>query len=157
MASASQLILVDLICALNTLKTDTILHLVKEVVKKPSQIKGEEKSSLVDIPMLQFGYAFIQRLPVTALQENFQSLLGLLKESVQLNLAPPGHFLLLSTLNDFVTRTPTLENKKDQKDLQEVTQKNLGGCRECCWFFFGTDQLAEPKLGSESSASDFAR
>lgn len=41
-ASASQLILVDLICALNTLKTDTILHLVKEVVKKPSQIKGEE-------------------------------------------------------------------------------------------------------------------
>uniref|UniRef100_A0A8B9G7Q4 DOP1 leucine zipper like protein B n=1 Tax=Amazona collaria TaxID=241587 RepID=A0A8B9G7Q4_9PSIT len=124
-AGASQLILVDLICALNTLKIDTILHLVKEVVKKPSQIKGEEKSSLVDIPVLQFSYAFIQRLPVSALQENFQSLLGLLKESVQLNLAPPGHFLLLSTLNDFVTRTPTLENKKDQKDLQEVTQKIL--------------------------------
>ncbi|XP_057266045.1 protein dopey-2 isoform X2 [Pezoporus wallicus] len=124
-ASASQLILVDLICALNTLKIDTILHLIKEVVKKPSQIKGEEKSSLVDIPVLQFSYAFIQRLPVSALQENFQSLLGLLKESVQLNLAPPGHFLLLSTLNDFVTRTPTLENKKDQKDLQEVAQKIL--------------------------------
>ncbi|NXN82228.1 DOP2 protein, partial [Bombycilla garrulus] len=124
-ASASQLILVDLICALNTLKIDTILYLVKEVVKKPAQIKGEEKSSLVDIPMLQFSYAFIQRLPVPALQENFQPLLGLLRESVQLNLAPPGHFLLLSTLNDYVTRTPTLENKKDQKDLQEVTQKIL--------------------------------
>ncbi|NXT00800.1 DOP2 protein, partial [Jacana jacana] len=124
-ASSSQLILVDLVCALNTLKIDTILHLVKEVVKKPSQIKGEEKSSLVDIPVLQFSYAFIQRLPASALQENFQSLLGLLKESVQLNLAPPGHFLLLSILNDFVTRTPTLENKKDQKDLQEVTQKIL--------------------------------
>ncbi|NXQ10469.1 DOP2 protein, partial [Peucedramus taeniatus] len=41
-ASASQLILVDLICALNTLKIDTILNLVKEVVKKPAQIKGEE-------------------------------------------------------------------------------------------------------------------
>ncbi|NXI38809.1 DOP2 protein, partial [Galbula dea] len=124
-ASASQLILVDLVCALSTLKIDTILHLVKEVVKKPPQIKGKEKSSLVDIPMLQFSYAFIQRLPVSALQENFQPLLGLLRESVQLNLAPPGHFLLLSTLNDFVTRTPSLENKKDQKDLQEVTQKIL--------------------------------
>lgn len=43
-ASASQLILVDLICALNTLKIDTILYLVKEVVKKPAQIKGEEVS-----------------------------------------------------------------------------------------------------------------
>lgn len=154
MASASQLILVDLICALNTLKTDTILHLVKEVVKKPSQIKGEEKSSLVDIPMLQFGYAFIQRLPVTALQENFQSLLGLLKESVQLNLAPPGHFLLLSTLNDFVTRTPTLENKKDQKDLQEVTQKileavgNVAGSslEQTSWLSRNLEVKAQPQI-----------
>lgn len=42
-----------------------------------------------------FWYCLFGRLPVSALQENFQSLLGLLKESVQLNLAPPGHFLLL--------------------------------------------------------------
>ncbi|XP_051481300.1 protein dopey-2 isoform X3 [Apus apus] len=153
-ASASQLILVDLICALNTLKIDTILHLIKEVVKKPSQIKGEEKSSLVDIPMLQFSYAFIQRLPVSALQENFQSLLGLLKESVQLNLAPPGHFILLSTLNDFVTRTPTLENKKDQKDLQEVTQKILeavgtvagSSLEQTSWLSRNLEVKAQPQI-----------
>ncbi|NXH10812.1 DOP2 protein, partial [Bucco capensis] len=153
-ASASQLILVDLICALNTLKIDTILHLVKEVVKKPPQIKGEEKSSLVDIPMLQFSYAFIQRLPVSALQENFQSLLGLLKESVQLNLAPPGHFLLLSILNDFVTRTPTLENKKDQKDLQEVTQKILeavgtvagSSLEQTSWLSRNLEVKAQPQI-----------
>ncbi|NWI49630.1 DOP2 protein, partial [Calyptomena viridis] len=153
-ASASQLILVDLICALNTLKIDTILHLVKEVVKKPAQIKGEEKSSLVDIPVLQFSYAFIQRLPVSALQENFQPLLGLLRESVQLNLAPPGHFLLLSTLNDFVTRTPTLENKKDQKDLQEVTQKILeavgtvagSSLEQTSWLSRNLEVKAQPQI-----------
>ncbi|KAM9388609.1 protein DOP1B [Phaethornis superciliosus] len=151
--SASQLILVDLVCALNTLKIDTILHLVKEVVKKPSQIKGEEKS-LVDIPVLQFSYAFIQRLPVSALQENFQSLLGLLKESVQLNLAPPGYFILLSTLNDFVTRTPTLENKKDQKDLQEVTQKILeavgtvagSSLEQTSWLSRNLEVKAQPQI-----------
>ncbi|XP_064503156.1 protein dopey-2 isoform X1 [Pseudopipra pipra] len=153
-ASASQLVLVDLICALNTLKIDTILHLIKEVVKKPAQIKGEEKSSLVDIPMLQFSYAFIQRLPVSALQENFQPLLGLLRESVQLNLAPPGHFLLLSTLNDFVTRTPTLENKKDQKDLQEVTQKILeavgtvagSSLEQTSWLSRNLEVKAQPQI-----------
>ncbi|NXQ44107.1 DOP2 protein, partial [Catharus fuscescens] len=153
-ASASQLILVDLICALNTLKIDTILNLVKEVVKKPAQIKGEEKSSLVDIPVLQFSYAFIQRLPVPALQENFQPLLGLLRESVQLNLAPPGHFLLLSTLNDFVTRTPTLENKKDQKDLQEVTQKILeavgtiagSSLEQTSWLSRNLEVKAQPQI-----------
>ncbi|KFV77568.1 Protein dopey-2 [Struthio camelus australis] len=162
-ASASQLVLVDLICALNTLKIDTILQLVKEVVKKPSQIKGEEKSSLVDIPALQFSYAFIQRLPVSALQENFQSLLGLLKESVQLNLAPPGHFLLLSILNDFVTRTPTLENKKDQKDLQEVTQKILeavgtiagSSLEQTSWLSRNLEVKAQPQISpDEFNAED---
>ncbi|NWX86242.1 DOP2 protein, partial [Nothoprocta pentlandii] len=152
--SASQLILVDLMCALNTLKIDTILQLIKEVVKKPLQIKGEEKSSLVDIPMLQFSYAFIQRLPVSALQENFQPLLGLLKESAQLNLAPPGHFLLLSILNDFVTRTPTLENKKDQKDLQDVTQKILeavgtiagSSLEQTSWLSRNLEVKAQPQI-----------
>ncbi|NWR47447.1 DOP2 protein, partial [Regulus satrapa] len=153
-ASASQLLLLDLICALDTLKIDTILYLVKEVVKKPAQIKGEEKSSLVDIPALQFSFAFIQRLPVPALQENFQPLLGLLRESVQLSLAPPGHFLLLSILNDFVTRTPTLESKKDQKDLQEVTQKILeavgtiagSSLEQTSWLSRNLEVKAQPQI-----------
>ncbi|XP_078513006.1 protein DOP1B isoform X1 [Lissotriton helveticus] len=152
-ASSSQLILVDLVCSLKTLKNDVILQLVKEVVKKPPQIKGEEKS-LVDVPMLQFCYAFIQRLTVSALQENFPPLLGLLKESVALNLAPPGYFLLLSILNDFVTRTPSLENKKDQKDLQEVTQKileavgNVAGSslEQTSWLSRNLEVKAQPQV-----------
>lgn len=93
MASDARLTIVDLVKSLSTLHTDTILHLVKEVVKKPHQIKGEQvhkhtymreknctledyksncafvfilfhlhqKSSLVDVPMLQFSYAYTQR------------------------------------------------------------------------------------------------
>uniref|UniRef100_A0A8C0Z2L2 DOP1 leucine zipper like protein B n=1 Tax=Canis lupus familiaris TaxID=9615 RepID=A0A8C0Z2L2_CANLF len=158
-ASASQLTLVDLICALSTLQTDTVLHLAKEVVKRPPQIRGDEKAPLVDIPVLQFCYAFIQRLPVTALQENFPSLLGVLKESVQLNLAPPGYFLLLSMLNDFVTRTPNVESKKDQKDLQEVTQKvleavgNIAGSslEQTSWLSRNLEVKAQPQISLEES------
>uniref|UniRef100_A0A8C0GFZ5 DOP1 leucine zipper like protein B n=1 Tax=Chelonoidis abingdonii TaxID=106734 RepID=A0A8C0GFZ5_CHEAB len=158
-ASASQLILVDLVCALNTLNTDTILQLVKEVVKKPSQIKGEE----VTVKIIFNLHVFFGRLPVSALQENFQSLLGVLKESVQMNLAPPGYFLLLSTLNDFVTRTPNLENKKDQKDLQEVTQKileavgNVAGSslEQTSWLSRNLEVKAQPQISlAESSAED---
>ncbi|XP_044526206.1 protein dopey-2 [Gracilinanus agilis] len=153
-ASSSQLTLVDLISSLNTLKTDTILYLVKEVVKKPSQIKGEEKSSLVDIPVLHFSYTYLQRLPISVLQENFPSLLGVLKESVQLNLAPPGYFLLLSMLNDFVTRTPNLESKKDQKDLQDITQKileavgNIAGSslEQTSWLSRNLEVKAQPQI-----------
>uniref|UniRef100_A0A803TQI5 DOP1 leucine zipper like protein B n=1 Tax=Anolis carolinensis TaxID=28377 RepID=A0A803TQI5_ANOCA len=155
--SSSQNVLLDLVWSLNTLKNETILQLIKEVVKKPSQIKGEEKATLVDIPVLQFCYAFIQRLPISALQDNFQSLLVVLKESVQLNLAPPGYFLLLSILNDFVTRTPNQENKKDQKDLQEVTQKileavgNVAGSslEQTSWLSRNLEVKAQPQVSLE--------
>lgn len=161
-ASASQLTLVDLVCALSALQVDTVLQLVKEVVKRPPQLRGDEKSPLVDIPVLQFCYAFIQRLPVTALQENFPSLLGVLKESVQLNLAPPGYFLLLSMLNDFVTRTPSLESKKDQKDLQEVTQKlleavgNIAGSslEQTSWLSRNLEVKAQPQISLEESDAE---
>ncbi|XP_072471021.1 protein DOP1B isoform X2 [Notamacropus eugenii] len=156
-ATASQLTLVDLISSLNSLKTDTVLYLVKEVVKKPPQIKGEEKSSLVDIPVLHFSYTYLQRLPVSVLQENFASLLGVLKESVQLNLAPPGYFLLLSMLNDFVTRTPNLESKKDQKDLQDITQKvleavgNIAGSslEQTSWLSRNLEVKVQPQISLE--------
>ncbi|KAG8542289.1 hypothetical protein GDO81_027013, partial [Engystomops pustulosus] len=160
--SETQLTLVDLMCALKTLKTDTILHLVKEVVKKPPQIKGDEKASLVDIPMLQFSFAFIQRLSPSEMQENFQPLLTLLKESVPLNLAPPGFFLLLSILNDFVTRTPNLENKKDQRDLQEVAQKileavgNVAGSslEQTSWLSRNLEVKAQPQVSLDEEDAD---
>ncbi|XP_028447069.1 protein dopey-2 [Perca flavescens] len=123
--SESRLTIVALVKSLHTLHTDAILQLVKEVVKKPHQIKGEQKSTLVDIPMLQFSYAYIQSISAQTLQENVAPLLCLLRESVQLNLAPPGHFLLLGILNDIVNRLPNLDNKKDTRDLQEVTQRIL--------------------------------
>lgn len=41
-ASESRLTIVDLVKSLNTLHTDTILQLVKEVVKKPHQLKGDQ-------------------------------------------------------------------------------------------------------------------
>ncbi|KAM9320852.1 protein DOP1B [Gastrophryne carolinensis] len=160
--SDAQMTLVDLVWALKTLKTDTILQLVKEVVKKPPQIKGEEKSSLVDIPMLQFSHAFIQRLAPSDMQENFQPLLTLLKESVSLNLASPGFFLLLSMLNDFVTRTPNLENKKDQKELQEVTQKileavgNVAGSslEQTSWLSRNLEVKAQPQVSLDDAEGE---
>ncbi|XP_053733383.1 protein dopey-2 [Synchiropus splendidus] len=121
----ARLMIVDLVKSLSTFHTDTILQYIKEVVKKPHQLKGDQKSSLVDVPMLQFSYTYIQSLPAQALQENIAPLLSLLRESVQLNLAPPGHFLLLGILNDVVNRLPNLDNKKDSRDLQEVTQRIL--------------------------------
>ncbi|XP_034549509.1 protein dopey-2 [Notolabrus celidotus] len=163
-ASESRLTIVDLVKSLHTLHTDTILQLVKEVVKKPHQIKGEQKSSLVDIPMLQFTYAYIQSISAQAMQENVPPLLSLLRESVQLNLAPPGHFLLLGILNDLVNRLPNLDNKKDSRDLQEVTQRILeavGGVagsslEQTSWLSRSLEVKVQPQVCTEVDEGDDA-
>ncbi|KAM6986914.1 LOW QUALITY PROTEIN: protein DOP1B [Aplochiton taeniatus] len=163
-ASESRLTIVDLVKSLNTLHTDTILHLVKEVVKKPHQIKGDQKSTLVDIPMLQFSYTYIQSVSPQVLQDNVAPLLSLLRESVQLNLAPPGHFLLLGILNDFVNRLPNLDNKKDTKDMQEVTQRILeavGGVagsslEQTSWLSRNLEVKVQPQVCPEAEEPDDA-
>ncbi|KAM8855893.1 protein DOP1B isoform 2-T2 [Spinachia spinachia] len=163
-ASESRLTIVALVKSLHTLQTETVLQLVKEVVKKPHQIKGEQKSTLVDIPMLQFSYAYIQSISTQTLQENVAPLLSLLRESVQLNLAPPGHFLLLGILNDIVNRLPNLENKKDSRDLQEVTQRILeavGGIagsslEQTSWLSRSLEVKVQPQVGPEADELDDA-
>uniref|UniRef100_A0A7N8WNE0 DOP1 leucine zipper like protein B n=1 Tax=Mastacembelus armatus TaxID=205130 RepID=A0A7N8WNE0_9TELE len=161
-ASDSRLTIVDLVKSLNTLHTETILQLIKEVVKKPHQIKGEQKSALVDIPILQFSYAYIQSISAQVLQENIAPLLSLLRESVQLNLAPPGHFLLLGILNDFVNRLSNLDNKKDTRDLQEVTQRILeavGGIagsslEQTSWLSRSLEVKVQPQVCPEANEAD---
>lgn len=163
-ASESRLTIVALVKSLHTLHPETILHLVKEVVKKPHQIKGEQKSTLVDVPMLQFSYAYIQSLSAQTLQESVAPLLSLLRESVQLNLAPPGHFLLLGILNDFVNRLPNLDNKKDSRDLQEVTQRILeavGGIagsslEQTSWLSRSLEVKVQPQVCQEADEPEDA-
>lgn len=59
MASESRLIIVDLVKSLETLHTNTILQLVKEVVKKPNQIKGEQVHKYTY--MHRFSKPYLQR------------------------------------------------------------------------------------------------
>lgn len=163
-ASEARQTIVDLVKSLNTLNTDSILHLAKEVVKKPHQIKGDQKSALVDIPMLQFSFAFIQSIPPQVLQDNVVPLLTLLRESVQLNLTPPGHFLLLGILNDIVNRLPNLDSKRDARELQEVTQRILeavgaiagSSLEQTSWLSRSLGVKVQPQVCQETEEHDEA-
>ncbi|KAI5621394.1 protein dopey-2, partial [Silurus asotus] len=162
-ASDSQMMIVDLVKSMNTLRTETVLQLIREVVKKPHQIKGDQqRPTLVDVPMLQFCYAYIQSLHVQDLQENVMAILSLLKDSVQLNLVPPGHFLLLGILNDFVNRLPTMDNKRDSRELQEVTQRILeavgavagSSLEQTSWLSRNLEVKAQPQICLQDDEDD---
>uniref|UniRef100_A0A452V495 DOP1 leucine zipper like protein B n=1 Tax=Ursus maritimus TaxID=29073 RepID=A0A452V495_URSMA len=146
-ASASQLTLVDLICALSTLQTDTVLHLAKEVVKRPPQIRGDEVGSL---GIFQIN----AQLPVAALQENFPSLLAVLKESVQVNLAPPGYFLLFSWPNFLSSLSPLLSQEVTQKILEAVGNIAGSSLEQTSWLSRNLEVKAQPQISLEESDAE---
>uniref|UniRef100_A0A669QM96 DOP1 leucine zipper like protein A n=1 Tax=Phasianus colchicus TaxID=9054 RepID=A0A669QM96_PHACC len=99
-AGEEQLLLVELVRSISVMRTETVIQTVKEVLK--------QKCCLI---------------PVTSLVDSWAALLLLLKDSIQVGLPAPGQFLILGVLNEFIMKNPSLENKKDQRDLQDVTHK----------------------------------
>ncbi|KAM9317340.1 protein DOP1A [Gastrophryne carolinensis] len=122
-ASEEQLLLVELVRSISVMRTETVIQTVKEVLKQPPAIAKDKKHLSLEVCMLQFFYAYIQRVPVSNLVDSWASFLVLLKDSNQLNLPAPGQFLILGVLNEFIMKNPNLDNKKDQRDLQDVTHK----------------------------------
>ncbi|KAI1899074.1 hypothetical protein AGOR_G00057730 [Albula goreensis] len=117
---------VGLIKSLSALSTNTILQLIREVLKtKPPRAKREQKLSQTALPMLHFSLSLIQSVPAELLLQSATPVLCLLRESLQLPMPPHGYFLLLGILNDFVSRVPNLDSRKYSRDLQEVTQQVL--------------------------------
>ncbi|XP_058503441.1 protein dopey-1 isoform X1 [Solea solea] len=122
-ASEEQLLLVELVRSVSAMRTETVMQTVKEVLKQPPAIAKDKKHLSLEVCMLQFFYAYVQRIPVSSLVDSWPSLLALLKDSVQLGLPAPGQFLILGVLNEFILKNPNLESKKDQRELQDVTHK----------------------------------
>ncbi|NWV30859.1 DOP1 protein, partial [Grantiella picta] len=122
-ASEEQLLLVELVRSISVMRTETVIQTVKEVLKQPPAIAKDKKHLSLEVCMLQFFYAYTQRIPVTSLVDSWAALLLLLKDSIQVGLPAPGQFLILGVLNEFIMKNPNLENKKDQRDLQDVTHK----------------------------------
>uniref|UniRef100_A0A8B9NL15 DOP1 leucine zipper like protein A n=1 Tax=Accipiter nisus TaxID=211598 RepID=A0A8B9NL15_9AVES len=113
-AGEEQLLLVELVRSISVMRTETVIQTVKEVLKQPPAI-AKDKNPV---------YCFCTRLiPVTSLVDSWAALLLLLKDSIQVGLPAPGQFLILGVLNEFIMKNPSLENKKDQRDLQDVTHK----------------------------------
>ncbi|XP_035686504.1 protein dopey-1-like isoform X1 [Branchiostoma floridae] len=136
-ASTEQLGLVDLVSAIKVVRMDNLIHTVTQVVKSPPLSGKDRKQPILEVSMLQFLYVFLMRMGNGTVMASWTSLLALLRESLSLDLPPPGVFLLLGILNQFVQKCPMLEDRRDRRDLQafaqrkvveDVTQKLLESC-----------------------------
>uniref|UniRef100_A0A0P5JMF4 Dopey-1 n=1 Tax=Daphnia magna TaxID=35525 RepID=A0A0P5JMF4_9CRUS len=123
---SEQLALVDLISSVRVLPPDTLVQLLRQVLKQPLQMQLHNRSSRLEVGLLHFFHAYLQKINRVQLGECWGSLLQLLREVT--TMAPPILFAGLVVFGEAVQRYQTPGEKRDQRELQEVTGKLLEAC-----------------------------
>ncbi|XP_008187338.1 protein dopey-1 homolog isoform X1 [Acyrthosiphon pisum] len=130
-ATEMQQVLVQLLSSIKSMPLDSLIQTIHQVVKQPSlsQAGQQDTQISIEVSVLELFVHYVQLAPGHYLAETWQSLLGLLKEGI--TLSPPSQFMLLSVLSQFVHRAPApLADRKDQKDLQDITAKMVESCSQ---------------------------
>ncbi|XP_072162239.1 protein DOP1 homolog isoform X2 [Bemisia tabaci] len=140
-ANEDQQVLVELVSAIKTMPIDTLVVTLHSLVKQgaPYQRNGEvatdnaavqqEQNPHIEVSALELFLHYVRTTPGPHLAECWSSLFPLLRDAP--NLQPPSQFLLFTVLSEFVHRTSSpLPDKKDQKDLQDITAKLIESCSQ---------------------------
>jgi len=128
--SVDQKHLVNLVASIRVLTMDSVFQQIKQVMKSPPQnIQFRKKRIPLEVCMLQFSLCYIKEFNGSQLLDCWKSLLNLLKDGSQIASSQPVvQFHLLAILHEFVQISPLIEDRKDQKDLQDVSQKLIDAC-----------------------------
>lgn len=100
---------------------DTLVQTVNQVIKTPPPVSGVKQDFSLEVSVLELLYAYMQCNSSQTLVESWTSLLSLLKDGT--SLTAPAQFLLLAILNEYVQKCPPMQEKKDIRDLQDITAK----------------------------------
>lgn len=127
-ACPNQQVIVHLVSAIRVMPFDTLVQTVQQVVKGPPPIQGVKQDFSLEVSVLELLYVYMQSNNSQSLIESWTSLLGLLKDG--LSLTAPAQFLLLAILNEYVQKCPPMQEKKDIRDLQDISAKLIESCSQ---------------------------
>lgn len=123
-ASDDQKVLVQLLTGIKAMPIDLIVQTLSQIVKQPAM--DQEIAVSVEVSALELFVNYTQFVAAGSLCDSWPSFLQLLKESP--SLSPPAQFLLLGALSQFVEKCPSFTDKKDLKDIQDITVKMVESC-----------------------------
>ncbi|KAJ8919768.1 hypothetical protein NQ315_006297 [Exocentrus adspersus] len=128
--NAGQNNLVYLILAIRVIPLDNLVQTVTAVIKNPPPTEGLSADICLDVSVLELFYCYMRNASATQLSEAWTSLLALIREGC--SLAPPAQFLLAALLHELMIKCCPVEERKDQKDLQDVTAKLIDCVSQVC-------------------------
>ncbi|KAK9297047.1 hypothetical protein QLX08_009141 [Tetragonisca angustula] len=127
-ACSNQQVMVHLVSAIRVMPIDILVQTVHQVVKNQPPVHGVKQDFSLEVSVLELLYVYMQSNTSQSLIESWASLLGLLKDG--LSLTAPAQFLLLAILNEYVQKCPPMQEKKDIRDLQDVSAKLIESCSQ---------------------------
>ncbi|XP_014214024.1 protein dopey-1 homolog isoform X2 [Copidosoma floridanum] len=127
-ACPNQQVLVQLVSAIRVMPIDTLVQTVHQVIKTPPPVNGVKQDFCLEVSVLELLYIYMQSNTSQTLVESWASLLGLLKDGI--SLTAPAQFLLLAILNEYVQKCPPMQEKKDVRDLLDITAKLVESCSQ---------------------------
>ncbi|KAL3284354.1 hypothetical protein HHI36_018518 [Cryptolaemus montrouzieri] len=128
--NAGQNNLVYLISAIRVIPLDNLVQTVTAVIKNPPATEGLSSDICLDVSVLELFYCYMRNASTTQLLEAWTSLLTLIREGC--SLSPPAQFLLAAVLHELMIKCCPLDDRKDQKDLQDVTSKLIESVSQIC-------------------------
>ncbi|XP_074025764.1 protein DOP1 homolog isoform X2 [Leptinotarsa decemlineata] len=128
--NAGQINLVQLILAIRVIPLDNLVQTVTAVIKNSPPTEGLSSEICLDVSVLELFYCYMRNASSTQLFEAWGSLLTLIREGC--SLSPPAQFLLAALLHEIMIKCCPLEERKDQKDLQDVTTKLIDCVSQVC-------------------------
>ncbi|XP_025836860.1 protein dopey-1 homolog isoform X2 [Agrilus planipennis] len=128
--NAVQSNLVYLISAIRVIPLDNLVQTVTAVIRYPPPTEGLSADICLDVSILELFYCYMRNASATQLSEAWSSLLTLIREGCALS--PPSQFLLAALLHELMIKCCPLEERKDQKDLQDVTAKLIECVSQVC-------------------------
>lgn len=122
--SPDQSLLVEIVASISDLPMESVLQTTRQVISKTQDARNDGRVPF-EVGLLQFFLAYIRLFPGSQLIECWKPLLHLIRDGLQLGrpAMPQAQFTLLALLHEFVQMAPLIEDRKDQKDLQDVAQK----------------------------------
>ncbi|KRT83550.1 hypothetical protein AMK59_4549, partial [Oryctes borbonicus] len=128
--NSSQNNLVYLISAIRVIPLDNLVQTVVAVIKNPPPIEGLSSDVCLEVSVLELFYSYMRNSSATQLSEAWTSLMTLIREGS--SLGPRAQFLLAALLHEIMIKGCPLEERKDQKDLQDVTAKLVECVSQVC-------------------------
>ncbi|ESN99154.1 hypothetical protein HELRODRAFT_107183 [Helobdella robusta] len=127
--------IIEIICQLKHVSFNSLLTSIKQIIKQPSSttstnnnVQAQSKYVSLEASLLQLLLAYMRRMPDASVVESTTAIITFIKDVFQANVDHTAVFVLVSILHCLLQKGPTFEERRDHKDIHDITYKLLEAC-----------------------------